>query len=176
MCTKSQQSMSQGVLSQEYNSQCPQSVKTKHSKKIAAFIKVNHHLKWRMLKPPSYLKPSVQCIAIHFILVMNYLDFWLSRTGSVPVNLDNTVSEFQWCIWYNNHFSWGFALYRESPKSILSWNLTKLFFGGKIPSIRASFQSLFPGFLQSLFPGFDRRGSNIGREFVRNSIIWIDNY
>ena len=56
-------------------------------------------------------------------------------------------------------------LCRASPKSMLSWNLTKLFFGGKIPSIRAPFQSLFPG--------FDRRGFNIGREFIRNSIIWI---
>ena len=65
------------------------------------------------------------------------------------------------------------SLCRESSKSMLSWNLTKLFFCGKIPSIRAPFQSLFPGFLQSLFPGFDRRGSNIGREFIRNSIIWI---
>ena len=41
-------------------------------------------------------------------------------------------------------------LYGGRPKSMLSWKISQNYsFDGKIPSIQAPFQSLFPGFLQS---------------------------
>ena len=61
---------------------CPTStinlIKTKHSEKVAAFIKINSHLKkQRML---SHLaKPSVLCIAISVIQIFGYTEWAWSQ-------------------------------------------------------------------------------------------------
>ena len=70
MYTKSQQGTSQGVLSQEYNSQCPQSVKTKHDKHIAAFLKVNHHLNNKKVSVFQYIDDRLS----RFLVIRNALD------------------------------------------------------------------------------------------------------